>query len=157
MLRFLCVTMIFSALVGCATSTPTAPLVRDVSVSTLLREVNSIRGRHGLVPVERNRRLDTAAEEQAMFQASTETMSHAGFRGAELGDRLFRARYRYRVAGENVSRGYVKERSVVRAWMQSPSHRKMLLHPELFEAGASAAMDEDGTVYWTLVMAAPQG
>lgn len=134
---------------------PTAPLSRSLSMSEVIRGVNAVRAQHRLQKLRPDARLADAAAEQAGYQAATQKMSHYGYRGARLEERLVRSSYDYRIAGENVSVGRTTEASVVAAWMRSPTHREMMLHPEITEIGVAAAIGPRGRVYWSMVMADP--
>ncbi len=142
-------------LVGCASVPPTAPMADHLSMDGVVRQVNHYRTANGLPPLMPQHELAVAAAEQARYQAATETMSHTGHRGAKLEDRLWRARYKHRLAGENVSFGRQTEQAVVEAWIRSDPHREMLLHPKVTEIGVAAALAPNGQVYWSMVMAQP--
>lgn len=147
--------MVFGLLYGCATAPPTAPLATHLSMAAVIDGVNAYRGDHGLAPLRYQGNLARAASEQAQFQAATGRLSHYGHRGARLEDRLWRSRYRHRIAGENVSFGRQSEAAVVAAWIRSEPHRRMLVHPGITEVGVAAAVGDRGRIYWSLVMADP--
>lgn len=54
--------------------------------------------------------------------------------------------YRYRVAGENLARGFSTVQGITNAWLQSPAHRANLLSPQYTEVGFADAeiTDENG-------------
>ena len=52
--------------------------------------------------------------------------------------------------GENLAKGYKTPQDVVSAWMDSPSHKEVLLSAVPNCAGVGVAVDKDGIIYWTL-------
>lgn len=133
----------------------TASDATQLSMPLVVEQVNRIRTHYSLPPLMTNAKLTAAATRQARYQAGVHRMSHYGYRGARLEERLSLAHYDYRIAGENVSRGRQTERDVVMAWMSSQTHRDMMLNPDIKEIGVAAAIDDTGQVFWSMVMADP--
>ncbi|MGV6821214.1 MAG: CAP domain-containing protein [Parvularcula sp.] len=148
-----------SGLGACASSAdrywPTAADATQLSMPLVVKQVNQVRRHYSLRPLMVNSKLTAAATRQARYQAAVHRMSHYGYRGARLEERLSLAHYDYRIAGENVSRGRQTERDVVMAWMNSRTHRDMMLNPDIKEIGVAAAIDDQGQVFWSMVMAEP--
>ena len=53
----------------------------------------------------------------------------------------------YMTAGENIAKGQNTPEYVMKAWMNSPGHRKNILNPRFEEMGVSR--DEYGNNIWT--------
>lgn len=115
----------------------------------LLRLVNAERAQHGAPPVELDETLTACARSHNADLAFVQKrLSHVGFDGADLSQRLYRCGYSYRYASENVARGQGDPSHVVRSWMKSPGHRKNLISPRVTHMGVHVGRGEDGRLYW---------
>lgn len=111
--------------------------------------VNAERARHGAPPVELDETLTACARSHNADLAFVQKqLSHVGFDGADLSQRLHRCGYSYRYASENVARGQGDPAHVVRSWMKSPGHRKNLISPRVTHMGVHVGRGEDGRLYW---------
>jgi len=54
----------------------------------------------------------------------------------------------------NIAMGQETPEEVINAWVSSDGHRANLLNPELTNAGVGLSQDEDGILYWTLMLVA---
>ena len=63
--------------------------------------------------------------------------SHFSASGLDIGDRLDQFGYPWQVAGENLGEGQKTFREVMRDWIDSPSHCRMLLNPKIEEMGVA--------------------
>ncbi len=81
-------------------------------------------------------------------------MSHAGSDGSDAGVRISRAGFSGNKWGENVAAGYSSANTVVAGWMGSPGHRANILNANFTSIGVAYAQSSDGTMYWTMVLAA---
>ena len=77
-------------------------------------------------------------------------MSHTGTDGSDPATRIIRSGYPVRVWGENVAGGYTNSEAVMAAWMESPSHRAIILDGVFREIGVGLAYAADGTAYWSM-------
>ena len=75
--------------------------------------------------------------------------SHTGSDGSDVGTRLRRRNYDWRMCGENIASGYKNEASVVEGWINSPGHCKNIMSPGFEEMGVARVGD-----YWTQVFGA---
>jgi len=71
--------------------------------------------------------------------------SHISPRGKRIN--TYAKGYEYRVMGENLARNYTDAGSIIKAWMNSPSHRANILDKEFRETGIGIATAKDGTIY----------
>jgi uncharacterized protein YkwD len=117
--------------------------------------VNEQRAASGLAPLASNTRLVAAAETHSADQAGRDRMSHTGSNGSSAGDRITAAGYSWRSWAENVAAGYATAADVMNGWMNSPGHRNNILSSNATQIGVAAVASADGTVYWTMVLAAP--
>jgi uncharacterized protein YkwD len=101
--------------------------------------------------------LNEAATIHARDMSARATLTHTGGDGSQSGDRITRAGYAWRAAGENVAAGQPDADSVVAAWLASPGHCATLMGPQFTEMGIafSLAPGKDPEIYWAQVFAAP--
>jgi len=62
----------------------------------------------------------------------------------------------YRAAGENLSLGYTTPEAVVKAWMDSPSHKKNILDPDFKYIGIGFYVNNSGTIYCSQLFYTPK-
>lgn len=127
--------------------------------AALVSEVNAVRARNRLPPLDVDPRLNEAALTQARDNAARGLLDHRGADGSIPGGRVFATGYVPRLVMENLAAGLAEPAAVVRAWMDSPGHRRALLSREVIAAGAAliAATRPDDAygVYVALVLARP--
>lgn len=111
---------------------------------------NARRAENGLAPLTVNGTLTAVAQAHAADQASVDRMSHTGTDGSDPATRIIRSGYPVRVWGENVAGGYTSSEAVTAAWMESPSHRAIILDGRFREIGVGLAYAPDGSAYWSL-------
>ena len=122
----------------------------------LLVLTNAERATAGLPALQRDARLDEAAQTQACRMAERERLSHRGSWFAGLGRRLRRVDYPYAAAVENIGEGHRDAAEIVRGWMESPEHRVNMLSRQITDAGFGVARAENGRLHWSMVGAAPR-
>jgi uncharacterized protein YkwD len=113
-------------------------VVRDA----MLCEIDRVRNRHDAGRLRTQDQLDVAAERHAADMLERRYFSHVSPGGGELGDRVRRAGYARRTCswrvGEVLAWG-VGSRSTawrtVQAWLDSPSHRRILLADRYSQIG----------------------
>jgi uncharacterized protein YkwD len=149
---------VFVLIMMLATPVTACEVPGDLSVlrGALLAGANTVRVDAALPALVRDRRLDSAAQEQAcrMARRGATRLSHRGSWFAGLRRRLRREDYPYAVAVENLAAGQRDAGAVMAAWVASPEHRVNLLEPRLAEAGFGVARAENGWLYWSMVGAA---
>jgi uncharacterized protein YkwD len=119
---------------------------RAVVTRALLCAINAQRHSHGLRAVRSNSRLEAAARRHSRDMVANRYFSHSTPAGSTPADRVRRTGYlrsaRSWTVGENLAWGagpLGSARGVVRAWMHSPEHRKVLLWPSFNEVGIGVA------------------
>ncbi|SMC26743.1 Uncharacterized conserved protein YkwD, contains CAP (CSP/antigen 5/PR1) domain [Desulfacinum hydrothermale DSM 13146] len=129
--------------------------IQDPSESELARLVNRVRSYYGLKPLTYSKTLSRAAEGHCLDMARHHFVSHTGTGGTTPWHRIRRAGYPARRYGENVAAGIPGPKQVVEAWLQSPSHRKVLLNPKYREMGIGyvASPQSPHKHYWVLELA----
>jgi uncharacterized protein YkwD len=118
----------------------TAPTIRLARAAVCL--INNRRIRRGLPRLRINNRLSKAAMWHTHDMVRRSYFGHVSKRGRDVVDRLYGARYlggRFSWAvGENLAWGSGNlgtPRKIVRAWMNSPGHRRNMLDSRFREIG----------------------
>ena len=113
--------------------------------------INAIRMNNGVSKLERNEKLELAAQRHAEDMIKRNYLSHYSPEGVSVFERLKEVGYNYYVAGENIFEAerlqYLDpmnmSKVVVNGWMESKKHRENLLHPAYEEIGVGVAYDEE--------------
>ncbi|GEM_PF-880097 len=123
----------------------------------MLEAVNAFRADYDRGPLALSEALSEAATEHAEDLARRGLLDHVGADGADLGARLIRVCYGYRVAAENLASGADTAAGAVVLWIGSPPHRANLLLEDVDEMGVGRADEvlSGGAVrtYWVLDLA----
>ena len=117
---------------------PTATAAKVSAERAIVRRINRVRRAHGLGRVKLSVRLTRVARRHSRDMLRRDSLTHSASSGASLSARLSRAGHR-RAYGEVLAwtpRGSrVGPRRIVRMWMNSPSHRAVLLTGSLRRIG----------------------
>ncbi|MFK4064809.1 CAP domain-containing protein [Streptomyces sp. NPDC029674] len=115
--------------------------------------VNRHRADAGCPPVRLRDALNRAAQRHSADMSRHDHLSHAGTDGSRPAGRMRDAGYRPGPAGEVIAAGPGTPRGAVSMWMDSPSHRTIVLTCDYTDAGVGVA-DGPGGPWWTLDLAA---
>jgi uncharacterized protein YkwD len=123
--------LIISSLVALLLTSAWAPAEADAHThqrARVLRLVNDVRARHGLKRLDLNRKLSRYATRHSRRMSEQRRLFHS----TDLGSRL--RTYKASWWGENLAYGG-KLYPIVRAWMNSPSHRVNILNRRFRKTG----------------------
>jgi len=118
----------------------------DAIKEMMLTRVNDLRaegcycGREYMSPVDAvvwDDMLYTSALSHAKEMKRKKFFSHYSANGLDIGDRLDGFGYPWQIAGENLGEGQRSFREVMRDWIDSPSHCRMLMNPKVEEMGVA--------------------
>lgn len=140
---------VLAALFGCLASHAQA---QSGVEEELLRQINAQRAQAGLGPLALDARLQRVAAQHAVDLARRDRLDHANGAGENLGARLARVGYVWRVAAENVALGSANAAEVVALWLASDGHRRNLLVAEADSAGIAQAGSGERR-FWVLIVA----
>jgi uncharacterized protein YkwD len=115
---------------------------------------NRVRAEHKLSPLKVNAQLTEAARGHARDMAEHQKLSHEGSDGSTTAQRVKKRGYRYQEVGENIATAETVDQ-VMRAWLDSPGHRKNILEPQFTEVGVAMVPDAEGNRYWCVDFARP--
>jgi uncharacterized protein YkwD len=118
----------------------------------VLRLVNQHRRAMGLRPLHRSASLTKAARWKSKSMAKFRYFDHADPSGRSPFQRISDCGFKRRLAtGENIAAGQATPQSVVRAWLNSPGHRRNIDFAAFRYLGVGA-VHRSGSVYgwyWT--------
>lgn len=145
-----------------STTQPSAPTVlippttQPASIAARSNEdggsiFNAYRAYHNRPAVRPNTMLNRAAMAHARDMGTNNFMSHTSSNGDSVRDRASKQGYRACWIAENVGLGQSSANEVIAQWMNSPSHRKNMLHSRTVEYGLARGPANA----WVLVVAEP--
>lgn len=113
--------------------------------------VNAERAREGLSPLV----YDAVIEKAALVRAKEiqTSFSHTRPNGTSFTTAMQEAGAAYRTAGENIAWGQKSPQEVVKAWMNSPSHRANIMKAGYGRIGVGYLTNAQGTPYWVQLFA----
>jgi len=151
---FLCVAL---ALSGCVSTTSNG-LYRITKSDEaevqfrMLDSVNALRGAAAQPPVELDELLTAAAATHALDMSVQNRPWHFGSDGSSPIDRVSRVGYQGRLVGETISETYETELETLAAWMDREDTRRIILSRDAREMGFAWYQEQNGKIWWTLVM-----
>jgi uncharacterized protein YkwD len=157
-MRFIVVLAALSTavLVSSPIAAPSAPtrLERRAALETaVLREINRVRGARGLSQLRAAPPLRSAARGHSRSMLTHGFFSHTSADGTDFSERIRRyytnAGYKRWSVGEALmatESTFVAAESIVTAWLQSPSHRGIVLAPTWRDTGIGVVYDSDAPV-----------
>ncbi len=114
----------------------------------LLAYLNAARARFGLPPMNYGYELSTAAQVHALDKARFPDNPHVGTDGTTAAERLLRSGYRGGYAGEATAWGFSDPRLAVEFWVNSDSHRPLILNQLGTEVGIGYVEDYSTENIW---------
>lgn len=124
----------------------------NISVSDLVKYTNDQRKLAGDEPVVLNAKLNAAAQAKAEDMFANQYWAHNSPSGKDPWSFILAAGYSYLFAGENLARDFADSKSVVDAWMKSPSHRENLINPRYKDVGFAVVNGKYNGYETTLVV-----
>ncbi len=114
----------------------------------LLAYVNAARARFSLSPLAYHYELSIAAQDHARDKSRFPENSHVGSDGTTAAERLLRSGYRGGYAGEATAWGFEDPRLAVEFWVNSDSHRPLILNRLATDLGVGYVGDATTTNIW---------
>lgn len=115
----------------------------------VLRLVNQARADYGHAPLTWNGTLADQATQYACEMIYFDFFAHENpVTGSTLAERAASFNYDYAWIGENLAAGQATPAEAVAAWLDSPCHRKNLLHPAFTELGVGVRTGGTYSIYW---------
>lgn len=113
--------------------------VADILPQVIVDETNNSRVMNNRLPLKNNLYLTMAARLKVDDMVKKGYFSHQGPDGSMAWSWMDKVNYSYSYAGENLAVNFFDARDVVKAWMNSPTHRENILNSNFTEVGIAAA------------------
>lgn len=107
----------------------------DITVEKLYQLTNQEREKYNLPKLKYNQTLAEAARIKAQDMFNKDYWAHYSPDGLSPWNFILQAGYRYQYAGENLAKNFLFSQDVVKAWMNSPTHRDNILKKEYTDIG----------------------
>src|SRR3989338_9257447 len=107
----------------------------DVSVQKLYELTNIERGRNNINNLNYNEELAEAARRKAEDMFAQDYWAHYGPKGETPWQFILASGYQYEYAGENLAKNFMFSDGVMKAWLDSTTHRDNLLRKEYADVG----------------------
>ncbi|MFC9283193.1 sigma-70 family RNA polymerase sigma factor [Streptomyces collinus] len=131
-----------------AADTPDAAPTSSGTVDQVVALVNQQRATAGCGPVTEDPQLEKAAQGHSDDMAARNFFEHTNPDGADPGQRITAAGYRWSTYGENIAKGQQTPQSVMDSWMNSPGHRANILNCSFKNIGVGVHRGSGGP-WWT--------
>ena len=128
------------------------PVDTSEMADELLREINTVRQKEGLSALTLSNALTSAAQARAREQALMGSISHKRPDGSEWYTILAEHGVKAAGSGENLAMNYTSVQSVVKAWLESPTHRSNIVNSSYRYMGLGY-YESDGDIYWVQLFA----
>lgn len=121
----------------------------------MLDAINALRQASGRGQLALNAQLIAAARTHSRDMAVQNRPWHFGSDGSSPIDRVRRVGYTGHLVGETISETYETELETLAAWVEDPAMRNIILSPDATDMGVSWFQEENGKIWWTLVLGGP--
>lgn len=124
-----------------------APTVPTTVVVGMLEEVNGYRMSNGLNELREDKRLLASSQLKANDMVEQNYWAHTNPQGRDAASFMKEATYPQVYWGENLARCFQTVKGIVNAWINSPSHNRVLLG-DFTEAGFTMAFNAEDNCYY---------
>lgn len=131
----------------------------DITVEKLYEQTNAVRTKEHLSKLQYSKTLSEAAQKKANDMFTKNYWSHFGPTGETPWQFILDSGYHYEFAGENLAKNFLFTDGVIKAWMDSPTHRENLLKKEYTEVGfatVNGMLNGEETTLVVQMLAKPQ-
>lgn len=124
----------------------------EITAQKVLDQTNQQRAKLGLTTLKYNPVLSQSATKKAQDMFANNYWSHNSPNGTTPWDFFKSAGYKYSVAGENLARDFYDTESLMKAWMNSPTHKANIINTKYQEIGIGVVNGTLGGIKTTLVV-----
>ncbi|MFD1271119.1 CAP domain-containing protein [Streptomyces kaempferi] len=125
------------------------------TVAQVVALVNKERATASCGPLTEDAQLEKAAQAHSDDMAARNFFEHTNPDGADPGQRITAAGYRWSTYGENIAQGQQTPEAVMESWMNSPGHRANILNCAFKNIGVGVHKGSGGP-WWTQDFGAKQ-
>jgi len=124
-----------------------------ISIDGIIYYANLERKKAGLPALVKNTKLNRSASAKIDDMFSAQYFEHNSPDGKTAADLAKQFDYKFQIVGENLALGiFDTDKTLVQAWMDSPSHRANILNAKYTEMGAAVGIgDYKGQKQWMAV------
>ncbi|TLS36973.1 CAP domain-containing protein [Pseudalkalibacillus caeni] len=126
-----------------------APKVNSEFKERVIQLTNQERQKNGLPALKPDLELTKVAQKKSEDMVANDYFSHNSPTYGSPFQMMKQFGVDYSKAAENIAAGQSSPEEVVKAWMNSPGHRKNILTKDLTHIGVGNAKDETQGIYWT--------
>ncbi|MFC5218733.1 sigma-70 family RNA polymerase sigma factor [Streptomyces coerulescens] len=131
-----------------ASSAPQAQSAPTDTVGQVVALVNKERANAGCGPLAEDSLLNKSAQGHSEDMAARDFFDHTNPDGADPGQRITAAGYRWSTYGENIAMGQQTPAAVMDSWMNSPGHKANILNCSFKDIGVGIHNGPGGP-WWT--------
>jgi len=124
----------------------------EITVSKVLSQTNNEREKLGLSDLKYNDTLSQSAAAKAQDMFANNYWAHNSPQGKTPWDFFKSAGYQYSIAGENLAKDFYDTDGLIKAWMNSPTHRDNIVNTKYQEIGIAVVNGVLNGVKTTLVV-----
>ena len=124
----------------------------EITVDKVISQTNAQRQKLGLAPLKYNATLSQSAVAKAQDMFANNYWAHNSPQGKSPWDFFKSVGYKYSVAGENLAKDFYDTDGLIKAWMNSPTHRDNIVNPKYQEIGIGVVNGILNGVKTTLVV-----
>jgi len=116
-------------------ASPEVEAKAEITPISVVELINDYRDQHGLSELSYNSTLAETADAKSRDIIIRDYWAHTAPDGYGFKNLLASSDYKYKIAGENLAFGYETSKEVIQAWIDSPTHNAVLLHPDFKDIG----------------------
>ena len=124
----------------------------EITAQKVFDQTNQQRTDLGLEPLKYNSLLSQSATQKAQDMFANNYWAHNSPAGATPWTFFKAVGYQYSVAGENLARDFYDTDSLIKAWMNSPTHKANIINSKYQEIGIGVVNGTLGGIKTTLVV-----
>jgi uncharacterized protein YkwD len=124
----------------------------EITAQKVFDQTNQQRTTLGLKPLTYNSLLSQSATKKAEDMFANNYWAHNSPKGTTPWDFFKSVGYQYSVAGENLARDFYDTDSLMKAWMNSPTHKANIVNSKYQEIGVGVVNGTLGGIKTTLVV-----
>jgi len=124
----------------------------EITAQKVLDQTNQERSKLGLTALKYNSVLSQSATKKAQDMFTNNYWAHNSPNGTTPWDFFKLAGYKYSVAGENLARDFYDTESLMKAWLNSPTHKANIINTKYQEIGIGVVNGTLGGIKTTLVV-----
>ncbi len=124
----------------------------EITSQKVLNQTNNERIKAGLETLQYNSTLSQSAQKKAEDMFKNDYWAHNSPQGKTPWAFFDDAGYKYSVAGENLAKDFYDTDSLVKAWMNSPTHKANIIHSKYQEIGIAVVNGTLDGIKTTLVV-----